>query len=104
MIGLWDKTLNNSNLMDYAEEGCGQKPCPYLCKVPHCQFMNLYRNYLHTLNIDEKLKQYEAAAKEVQEMLGFKEEPEIVLLVFEPKACVCAERPILQEFFHATEL
>lgn len=73
------------------------KPCPQ--SAPNCAFMKDYRHYLTTLDFDSIKHRCESLALRAQEQLGFKEEPEVVLLVHEPKSCDCAERPVIQQWF-----
>ena len=80
------------------EEPC-QKNCPYKDKVPHCQFMETYYNYLKTLDFSKMIKEFDRISKDVQKINHYTEEPIIVLLVYESPSCNCAERPVLQRWF-----
>lgn len=86
----------------YWEELKGEEQCSKEC--PHdktdCAFMRVYRKYLNTLDIHDIVHRCETLAKKVQAKEGFTEEPIIVLLVHESASCVCAERPVLQSWFH----
>ena len=45
------------------------------------------------------IKRFEELAQKVQQELGFKEEPEIILLVYEAPTNPCSERRVIQEWF-----
>lgn len=83
----------------YAENQMCQKHCPL--HAP-CGFMNIYYKFLNTVDfnsvMDLLLTQANAASKGV--------EPIIILLVYEPATCDCAERPVLQRWFkeHGVDL
>lgn len=81
-------------------EKCGEaKPCPYLDKVPHCQFMDSYLDYLRTLDINKLFLEFDRVSKEVELINHYVGEPIIVLIVYESSKCSCAERPCIQQWF-----
>lgn len=97
--GLREESLHYpKEYFEKMEEPC-QKNCPYKDKVPNCQFMINYYNYLKTLDFAVIFKEFERTANEVKRALKFKEEPVIILIVYESSKCSCAERPILQRWF-----
>ena len=79
----------------YNEE-CG-RPCRF--EPPQCPFMTKYYNYLNTLDFNDIINRCNSICNRVQQLLQFKEEPELILLVHESKSCTCAERPVLQQWF-----
>lgn len=85
----------------YDDNQMCRKNCPY---VPEsCRFMQLYYKYLQTVDFDYIMNLLLTRSKAVQ---NGAEEPFIILLVFEPATCKCAERPVLQRWFkdHGVEL
>ena len=76
-----------------------KKECNQKDLVPNCGFMNIYREYLNTLDFNNIYSRCEKMADRIQKKIGFTEEPEIILIVHEAKSCNCAERPIIQEWF-----
>lgn len=80
------------------DEKC-QKDCPYVFKVPNCQFMLEYYNYLKENNFDLLLKEFERISKEVYKINKYEGEPIIVLMVYEKPSCTCSERVVLQKWF-----
>lgn len=72
------------------------KPCPQ--SAPNCTFMNIYREYLHSLDFDEIYSRCCSLASRAAAKLGVSD-PIVVLLVHEPVSCPCAERPVLREWF-----
>ena len=99
MIGIWEDKFSCLAVFDKLDEKCGEKPCPFLSKVPHCKFMDAYLEYLRTLDFNYLISEFRRVAEEVRSITKFEDEPEIVLMVYEPKTCTCAERPVLQQYF-----
>ena len=58
-----------------------------------------YLEYLSTLDFNYLISEFRRVAEEVRSITKFEGEPEIVLMVYEPKTCICAERPVLQQYF-----
>jgi len=75
---------------------CG-KPCWFA--PPDCPFMTKYYEYLSSLDFDNIMDRCNKSCEKVKQKLGFIEEPELILIVHEPKSCKCAERPVLQRWF-----
>ena len=73
------------------------KDCPH--DSNNCEFMKSYYNYLNTLDFDNIKARCENLALRIQNKMGFKEEPIIVLLVHEKADCPCAERPVIWRWF-----
>lgn len=89
------------------QEACKcSKNCSYQNLNPECPFLLAYEQYLDTLDFNTLLSNLEQAAIEVQQVLNFKEEPCIVLLVHEAENNPCSERKSLQKYFrkHGIEL
>lgn len=77
------------------------KECYPKCEKPlPCEFMNLYYEYLNSLDFDKIYQGLNNLANKIKDHLNFEEEPEIILIVHESKDCKCAERPIIQKWFH----
>lgn len=64
-----------------------------------CLFLKHYRMQLNRLKIDQIITRFEEIAREVQKDLGFNEEPEIILIVYEAPNNPCSERRVIQEWF-----
>jgi len=103
MIGIKEELFHPDTLdskFEALEEKCGEsKPCPYLDKVPHCQFMDMYYNYLKEQDFNYLLNEFERVAKEVKLINNYEGEPIIVLIVYESNKCKCAERPCIIKWF-----
>ena len=92
--------INFGKYFEKLDEKCGEaKPCPYLDKVPNCQFMDSYYQYLTSLNFNNLLKEFERVAEDVRKINNYVGEPIIVLIVYESSKYKCAERPVLQRWF-----
>lgn len=82
------------------DSGCGcSKPCPFLSKIPHCPFMDLYRENLDKHDINDVLDWFNKICNQVKNQLKFKEEPIVILLVYEAAEVPCAERIVIQNYF-----
>lgn len=64
-----------------------------------CIFLRHYRQQLDKLKFDKIIEKFEDFAADIQKELGFVEEPEIVLLVYEAPNNQCSERRVIQEWF-----
>lgn len=69
---------------------CEGKNCPDLNRLP-CRFMRLYKDYLSVVN-------YESFLNKIQSWLTYTHCEDVCLMVHEPSTCLCAERPVLQEW------
>jgi len=86
-------------------EGTHTCPCENRGQGPECPTMKEYSELLNTLvNKEKTLKAFEYCANKFQKELGFKEEPIIVLMVYETPNNPCSERAALQKFFNCEEL
>lgn len=81
------------------------------CQIPKdpssCSFLKDYRLGLRNkLDFDTLMNYLERAANDIQKLEGFKEEPEIILLVHEDSNNPCSERIPIQELFveHGIEI
>ena len=70
-----------------------------LSRPESCVFLKHYRMQLNRLKIKDVLNNFERIAREVQNDLGFEEEPEIILIVYEVPTNPCSERRVIQEWF-----
>ena len=66
-----------------------------------CDFLRSYREGLDKLDFQAVLNYFKAASDYIQQEEGFKEEPEIMLIVYEVPNNPCSERRVLQEYFKA---
>lgn len=84
----------------YAENQMCQKNCHL---QPPCGFMHLYYKFLNMIDFNKIMNLLETQANAARKDT---EEPIIILLVYEPTTCNCAERPVLQRWFqkHGVEL
>lgn len=99
MIGIQEESLSfPREQFEQLTEPC-QKDCPYKDKVPNCQFMTAYYNYLKTLDFKHIISEFERIAEDVQKINNYIGESIIVLMVYEGTECNCAERPVLQKWF-----
>lgn len=80
---------------------CHGKPCEF--SPDHCNFLIEYKRQIFALDKEWAVGQFESIGVKMREILGFKEEPEIMLLVHEAPTNTCSERGVLQEFFNCTE-
>jgi hypothetical protein len=86
-------------------EGTHTCPCENREQGHECPTMKEYSELLNTLvNKEKTLKAFEYCANKFQKELGFKEEPIIVLMVYEAPNNPCSERAALQKFFNCDEL
>lgn len=84
LLGMMDQIFANSqHMIQDLTEMCGEKPCPYLAKVPHCQFMDRYYNYLCEHNFSDFITRLNETAEYIQSISKYEGEPIIVLLVYD---------------------
>ena len=82
------------------EEMCSGKPCPYIDKHPHCQFLDAYWKHLQKIDFDGYLiPELSRIAEEVRKITHYIGEPKIVLLVHEKPDNPCSERLGLIKLF-----
>lgn len=100
LLGMKEKLFADSHhLIKDLTEMCGEKPCPYLEKVPHCQFMDKYYNYLCEHDFPAFIDRLSETAEYIRSVIQFEGEAIIVLLVYESEKCICAERPCIKQWF-----
>ena len=99
--GIREETFSCFNeVFESLTEKCGEaKPCPYLDKVPHCQFMDKYYEYLCKQDFNKLMVEFERVANEVKKINNYEGEPIICLIVYESSKCKCAERPCIIKWF-----
>ena len=79
---------------------CTPGCCPCNNKIPgKCKFIQEYMESLRKLNFLEIRQGLENIAREVQGFMGFTEDPEIVLVVYETPNNPCSERGSLIQWF-----
>ena len=79
---------------------CTPGCCPCNNKTPgKCKFIQEYIESLRKLNFLEIKQGLENVAKEVQGFMGFAEDPEIILVVYETPDNPCSERRSLIQWF-----
>ena len=82
------------------EEMCSGKPCPYIDKHPHCQFLEAYWKHLQKIDFNGYLiPELNRIAEDVRKITHYKGEPKIVLLVHEKPDNLCSERISLIRLF-----
>ena len=70
-----------------------------LLQPKNCLFFKHYRTQLDRLKIKDVIKRFKEIAEKVQQDLGFQEEPEIILIVYEAPDNPCSERGVIQQWF-----
>lgn len=83
--------------------GCSRN-CKFSVLVPDCPFMKLYWEQLEKLDLSSTLSFFNEQAEKMRKLLDFKEEPVIILLVYENAGVACAERPVIQKWFRAHDI
>lgn len=79
---------------------CTPGCCPCNNKTPgKCKFIQEYMESLRKLNFLEIKQGLENMAREVQGFMGFAEDPEIILVVYETPDNPCSERGSLIQWF-----
>lgn len=64
-----------------------------------CDFISAYRGQLNELDFDHLMNYLESRASYFKSELGFTEEPEIILMVYETPDNKCSERNEIQKLF-----
>ena len=64
-----------------------------------CSFLKDYKSGLDRLNFQELLDCLNKTAVYIQQLEGFQEEPEVILVVYEAPNNKCSERGPLQDYF-----
>lgn len=80
------------------ENGC-QKNCPQLPQS--CNFLKYYRADLDKIELSNILDNFMRLGAKVQKELQFKEDPVIVLLVYETPTNPCSERQPIIDWFRS---
>ncbi len=80
---------------------CHGTPCDYT--PSSCAFLAAYRKQLFSISKEKYLNDLLAFTEKVKTILGFSEEPELMLIVHEAPWKECSERSVLQEFFGCNE-
>lgn len=81
------------------EVGC---PCPQLKKGGEtCAWRKEYRRLLETVDFNKMIKAFEFCGNKFKKEIGFKEEPLIVLIVYEAPDNPCSERAALIDYFNS---
>lgn len=77
------------------------KQCSKDCnQIPgQCPFMKIYRESIEKHSFEYIITYLQEQAENIKNLLKFKEEPIIVLLVYEAPSCQCAERVVIQNYF-----
>ena len=79
------------------EHECGTDLCS---KEPDkCIFMQKYKQYIYSLNFQDIYKRCKRIGNYIKNIEKFKEEPIIVLIVYETPTNPCSERIILKQWF-----
>jgi len=106
--GIREDSLHFSTEMSHAlgDDMCsGPESCKYTAN--ECPFLCEYFNYLQTIDFNNYLiPELTRVAIDAKKLLGFEEEPRIILLVHEKPDNPCSERWALIDLFrqHNTEL
>lgn len=98
MNGIYEEALSPKYI---AADSICQKGCQYIKNNPNCPFLIKYQEYLNTLDFEAVIKELERVSYEVQKVLNFNEEPEIILLVYEKDGNPCSERQALKAWFES---
>lgn len=92
------------------EELHGNKNCDGLCfgrdncdtqNPNECLFLKTYRQQLEKMDIDNFIRRAENSLQKIKQQIGFKEEPLLVLIVYEAPSNKCSERKVLLEYFNS---
>jgi len=106
MIGIKEESFLMTE-DEIPEEMCSGKPCPYIGKWPHCQFLDAYWKHLQKIDFNGYLiPELHRIAEDVRKITHYKGEPKIVLMVHEKPDNPCSERAGLIRLFkeHGIEL
>ena len=99
LIGIKEESFLMSE-NELPEEMCSGKPCPYMNKHPHCQFLEAYWKHLQKIDFHGYLiPELNRLADEVKKITNYKGEPKIILLVHEKPDNLCSERLGLIKLF-----
>ena len=99
LIGIKEESFLMSE-EELPEEICSGKPCPYIGKHPHCQFLDAYWQHLQKIDFHGYLiPELNRVAEEVKKITKYKGEPKIILLVHEKPDNLCSERLGLVKLF-----
>ena len=99
LIGIKEESFLFSE-NEIPEEMCSGKPCPYIDKHPHCQFLEAYWEHLQKIDFDGYLiPELNRIAEEVRKITHYKGEPKIILVVHEKPDNLCSERLGLVRLF-----
>lgn len=76
-------------------------PCSKNCnlKPPNCSFMLAYRKSIEKYSFDYIINYLVDECERYRSLNNFKGDPIIILLVYEHPSCICAERPVIQQYF-----
>ena len=96
VMGICEPLLSPAKL---SEEVICQRNCIHRNVVPNCPFFVSYREYLETVDFEGLIAEFDRVAAEVKKVNNYQQEPEIVLLVYEPANNPCSERQPLIEYF-----
>jgi hypothetical protein len=88
----------NNEKFKNSSEMC-QKNCPYLTKAPNCFFMRTYAEQLEKLDFNKVITYFENIGETYRNKLKFKDNPIIILLVYEQPSVPCAERVVIRNWF-----
>lgn len=78
--------------------------CKFYSKAPNCGFMRAFREQLATLPKQVVVDYFNKIGEYVRDKTHFEGEPTIVLLVYEKPEVLCAERPVIVEWFRNNQL
>lgn len=92
--------INGIRLEYLNPKRCNAGGCPCEVKDPStCWFIKSYKKGLERWNFNDIYGMLSGTAEYVQRLLGFSDEPEIMLIVHEAPDNPCSERAPLQEYF-----
>lgn len=83
---------SNCNGLCHGPDYCAAEP-------QTCAFLKAYEQQLNALDCGEIVRKMEHLAKKIQLDENFKEEPILILLVFEAPKNPCSERVVIQRWF-----
>lgn len=79
---------------------CGDPQCKENGKG-QCTFLSQYRKQLEKINLKSFLERSEKSLNKIKNQLNFKEEPVLVLIVYEAPSNPCSERQVLIDYFNS---
>ena len=77
----------------------GPENCHYISD--NCAFLRKYREQLNALDFNKIIEMFDNSAERLKKLLGLKEEPVFVLMVYEKPDNPCSERVVIHEWFAA---